>query len=282
MDKKILAVAAVAVVVVAAAACVLVLNNGKSGEPASDYTLLDSEDKITAGYSYTMTNTSSNGTVRISITVKSVTDGTATYTIKENSTVNDLSYILEDFGPTYFEFDYTDSDSIPDWASVSVKNKTYTINGTDTDEQPDYTVSATYENLVIVLNDSNEVTSVSGTYKSAYSEEKQQENMTRKFTTTDGELTASVESSESITTTSSVSTISNYQTKFSESKYTTIITDKATEKFGNVDATVYTLNGTYGDSTYENVKYYVYNGFVIHLTGVIDGKDRTTTVSVHL
>ena len=98
MDKKILAIAAVAVIVVAAVACVLVLNNGKHSETTSDYTLLDSEDKITAGYCYSVTMKKGESTSTYTVTVKSVKEGEATCVEEtKESLKNDTDIPLSSF-----------------------------------------------------------------------------------------------------------------------------------------------------------------------------------------
>ena len=285
MDNKVLAVVAAAAVVVAAVAAVLVLNGGDSGEPASDYTLLDSEGKIAAGFHHGVTLRNDSGITIITLDVTSVEDGEATYTTETKFSGKDTTADMDDFSPLNFYmnfgFDYTDESAVPDGVTVTKIGTAYRITGTETETQPDYTVTATYD-LVIALDESDDVTSVSGTYGDTYRDGREESSTTERYTTTDGVLSTESTSDEKDTDEDTVAAVYGSLLKYEEGRYAGIVTDTSSERFGNVDATVYTLNGTANGYTFKDFRYYVYNGYVIHGEGTIDDEATALTVSVHL
>ena len=296
MSDKIVTVSAIAVIIaVVAASCVIVEysdDDGKKnytlGDPESDFTLLDSPDKIVPGL--TLKNYMkaqkgmSYGQYFMTAVVDSVADGKATYSYMLKIDSYDCSEIYKyaPGGVKVYGLDYKNA-PYPDGISVELNGDAYMISGTWT--PPYYDESITY-NMAIYM-DGADVIYVGGNTK--YSSDSSQ-GMTVYETQNDvvwESITGTEKEEYTVDTADFYDSVS--QGLFSFEKYDaddyagTTITE-ATGKCGNVNCTIYTINGKvtkYGN-VYEDYKLYVYDGYVIQENGLCDGVQETASLSIFI
>ncbi len=246
------------------------------GANGSDYTVLDSADKLAIGQVFTKT---SNMTLMSSTMVYRITDienGEISYRIEASSIMNDygksiqeLDYFLPD---SYNIFDYTDSEAIPEGVTVSQEGGVYVINGTIVDA-PNTTV---YESLRITY-DGTEVTNAEGKITEIWSYEGDMSKAVTDYITEAGELKMKSGTESVFSDTIGVQDFLGFVvTDFSpDTVPPTLTVIESTGRFSGVTVTIYNISGTYTsgetEHTWENVNYYVYNGHILKIDGKMDG-----------
>ncbi len=280
MNGKIIAIIAVVIVVGAAGGGAYYFLKDKNKDPNSDYTLLDSNDKIVAGL--TIKQTSDEYSAKY--VVETVADGKVTYSIDSNGegvSPDSLSRYLPG-GDGVWLLDYV-NETDPQF-QITHEGNVYTINGGFS--YPSIGATYKYNNLKITYNGAT-VTDVSG---GLYYEMKTSDLTTKNTTslsTKDGVLTMDYKTESAGKATVNVAdfygeTMSDYDAgDFAGAT----VTEKS-GKYGNVDCTVYTINGTVasplGPQVYKDVNLYVYKGFIIHGDGTVDDKYYKQNVSIYV
>ena len=136
-----------------------------------DLTILDSDEKIVQGLTLTYNIKDSNG--RGNADAKTVVTDVTGNDVKFINTYkgrwnNETNIELNSFSKSEAIFDYTDSSMIPEGVTVEKEGDSYRINGGFTEEYgPDYTKD-TFENLIITLDGTEAVKSVSGQITDEY------------------------------------------------------------------------------------------------------------------
>ena len=147
---------------------------------------------------------------------------------------------------------------------------TYTINGSFTDTE--MSTSYKYENLVIGY-DGSETTSVSG--KMTTHNEKGNRITDRETTySTEGSTVKEAHKNTAVASFSDVDVAKFYGrifTQYNADTYASYATESQ-DTVGNVTAKVYTVNGQVDTYNYENMKFYVYQGYVIKQSGLMNDK----------
>ena len=282
MDKKILAVIAV-IIVVAAGACaaVLLLKGNDKQSNTSDYTILDGEEKVKAGEVYTITTVHGETTEVNTLAVSAVENGTVTYkiTYSVKGVISDLG--LTNFDKDHFLFDYTQGDY--EGVTVTYEDNTYTLSGTGTAEYYGNDGSFTCTNLVIVTDGAGHAPSVKGGLSFSDDDQDMSLNVTCSTSST-GVFVAKGSFGYYLDRSGMpIGNVTNYYETITVDEFKgATVTDNGTEKYGNVTAHVYTVNGTtVGGVFYENFKFYEYNGFLLYSSGYVDGVASSVSITVH-
>ncbi len=285
MNTKLVALLAVIVVVAAGvgvAYCVLNNNdNNKDSEPTPDYKLLDNNNNIKKGLTFKIVNKTGEKTEVTKTTVTAVKDGYAYYTeVKSFDKITDDSMKLAMFLPDSSAFfDYTKGSK--EGVTVVQNGNEYTINGTISDDESG--IKSTMKDLKITY-DGTDVTQVSGGFKSTINASEVGFYIEYDVTleTKDNALLLT----GTMTTKDSCEVSSFFEDvilSWSDSNVKDITTPEGTVKYGNVEANAYKINGSGDDGVkYENVKVYVYKGFILFSEGKIDGVYNSINISVYL
>ncbi len=282
METKVMTVLACVIIVVAAGGCAayFLLNDEDSHD--SDYTLLESNDKIKEKLTIKGGAQTDRMTMSDTFVVDSVSDGKVKYHIDSEMTASDYTE-LNGFLPTAFDFNYTDKSAVPDGVKVddSTENR-YKISGTstsaDTNTETEYDLTIEY--------DGTSVLSVNGDLTYKFKDVSKETIYIYTYSTVDSKLKDTQTLKEHMNKECNVSEF--YSTIFdtyNPEKYG----DKAVktqEKFGNVTADVYTVNGsvdgTVGSTEYEDYKVYVYNGYVLKETGTVNGYKTESSFEIYI
>jgi len=281
MDSKILIVIVVAAIAVVGVAAFFLL--GGNGNNDSQYTLLDSDDNISAGMVIEKTGTSGPQNAHSTATVTSVSGGTVTYTEEASQTISDFidtKMPLSRFLPedNQLGFDYTDPEDIPAGITVTQDGTKYTITGSNTE----FSVTTSYENFVIDY-DGSTVSSVSGKQLSSYTYGGESTSSVVEYKTVEKVLFGKMSVTSQSTNTVDVSQFYlKAVSKFDKSQYSGMEIKERNGKYGGVDVVIYNLNGISGGQEYKNVDLYTYHGYMIHAEGTLNqgGEDMKTDVTV--
>lgn len=293
-DKSIAALAIAVIIAVVAASCVVVefKENDKEenyafGDPESDFTLLDSPDKIVPGLTLKYTSRGeqgkSYGHYDMVTVVDDVTDGKATISCVTKTDIYDYSELYK-YAPgevKVYGLDYKNA-PYPEGITVAVDGDTYIINGTYV---PQYETNGyTFVDMRIVLT-GTDVTDVSGriTYKDdstegEFTHETQDGMVWWHYLGTDT-YKGTVDDSDLYDV---LSTQLFMMEKYDASYYDGATVTESAGKCGNVNCTVYTINGkatTYGD-VYQDYDLYVYDGYVLKENGVCNGANESSSLSI--
>ena len=276
MKKTVMAGAVVAFVILAFAGTYAI-----AYEPASDYTLLDSMDNIQPGLTCKMNENMSDWSRSSSTVVKEVDGDVGVFSqeFREEALIfQDGMYVIWEFDPGFFDFDYTDEEEIPESVSVSVSGNEYTLNGSYNDGMN----NATYRSLRIVVED-GEAVDVSGALKYDYEGKNLSEHCDIECKTEGGVLLVKGTVTEKAQCTEEIDYFwdmaLNY---FVPEDYSELDITESDEKCGNVTAHVYTMNGEMYGHTFENLKCYTYQGYTLKITGVYDGGSVRGIASVYM
>ena len=293
-DKSIAALAIAVIIAVVAASCVVVefKENDKEenyafGDPESDFTLLDSPDKIVPGLTLKNLERAEEGKAYTqfdtTVVVDDVADGKVTYSWILKTDSYD-STELEKYAPgqvKVYGLDYTNA-PYPEGITVAVDGDTYTINGTWVPQY--FTENITFVDFRIVWT-GEEVTDVNGKITNNGDSSSGEDDVE----TVDGTVWEHGWGSNSGTGTAD--TADFYDTlsaelftieKYDADDYTGATVTEGSGKCGNVTCTVYTVNGKsnkYGN-VYEDFKLYVYDGYVLQVNGLCDGAQNTGSLSI--
>ena len=203
---------------------------------------------------------------------------------------NETSIGLESFSKSLFPFDYTDSSDIPEGVTVKVEGDSYIINGEYT--YLDY-IKYTSKDLIITLDDTEAVISVSGQIADEYAiamDEGNYEEYTEVFTyrTEDSVLYADWEFDGSAHCDMERDRVFEESViyTYSPDLYEGATITESSEKMGDLTVKVYTVNGEVrtGELTerYEDYKVYVYGKYIISISGKIDGDDWRSDIVVKI
>ena len=289
MNDKATVILAAAVIIVAACIAATFINANdedskdgfRLGDPGSDYTILDSNDRIAAGLTAKTVVRSDGFNENYTLVVGSVADGNVTYNITQKGDMScyyDLSKFLPG-GTMVWDLDYT-ADSPDPALTYSKDGNVYTINGSTI--PPGYTSHVTFYQFKITY-DGSAVTNVEGRIVSFTESEHLTDNDDSTFTTKDGK--AWCESVWNATYKGSSSIADFYGVAFEtydQSYYAGATVTQDTGKYGNVDCTVYIINGTIITDGYvfQDYRIYVYNGYVLCETGVVNGNPQSVNTSI--
>ena len=263
------------------------------GVDHGDLTILDSDENIVQGLTmtYEIKDSDGRGHVNAKTVVTEVTGDDVrfinTYKGRWN---NETSIGLESFSKSLFPFDYTDSSDIPEGVTVKVEGDSYIINGEYT--YLDY-IKYTSKDLIITLDDTEAVISVSGQIADEYTiamDEGNYEEYTEVFTyrTEDSVLYADWEFDGSAHCDMERDRVFEESViyTYSPDLYEGATITESSEKMGDLTVKVYTVNGEVrtGELTerYEDYKVYVYGKYIISISGKIDGDDWRSDIVVKI
>ena len=264
------------VVVVAAAIGAYWFFFADQDELKSDYTLLDSDDKIKEGLTIKTKMELDDEVSDMEMVVDSVSGGMVKYHFTSKGSIE---YDLLVYKPLYFDFDYTAT--APSGVTVTKDGNTYTINGSYT--KSDTTCS--YDGLKIIF-DGSTVTSVSGAYGSEIKKTSYVDSTENTVRTEDGK--ADVTTKRSYTDLAGRAVDEFYDwvfLSFDPADYSgPNVTVKETEgRVGNVKTQLYTINGTTSDDrTFKDVEIHVYKGYILKADGEMDDDDQTYRLYIYL
>ena len=285
MDAKILIVVVVAVVAIAGGvAAFLMLGNGSESHD-SDYTLLDSNDNIKKGLTIELTGKYSGGNMESKYVVDSVTDGKVGYSAK--MVAKDVpaggSITLSYFNPDQFRFDYTDESDIPEGIEVKHDGDTYKITGEQKETSyGEFTIA--YDLSIKYVDD--EVTAVNGSMEMTQKREGHIYEIKYNFKMSGDNLKVTGDTNQEDKDECDVDDYyGRAMTEFEMDDYKKAQVVSKDGKYGGVDVTIYTVNGTVGDYEFKDMKIYVYKDYILKEEGkiVMGGEtyDATMTVKVY-
>ncbi len=286
MDNKKIAILGIIVILVVAACGGYFLlkddsHSNDSDKKGTDFTLLDSSDKIVKGLTVKDTYSHDDYSYNKVWVVDSVADGKVTYTMTKDSTEKhryDISY----YGPgeDEFGFDYSDADDIPETVTVThtASDDTYTISGTWTEMTG---TVRTYENIVIVC-DGDSATSVTGKMTTHDEKKGTVLDISYEYSTDGTDVVVLEKGNQTINYTVNASDYYSLVFEVYDVEYYKPIATESTETVGNVTATLYTLNGDKSSDNFENYKIYTYNGYVIKQSGLYDHKQCENTLDIYI
>ena len=289
MNSKLIAIIAAVVIVAAAggAAAYFLLKQDK--EPDSDYTLLDSNDRIRPGLTLILTSSGKDYDYSDKAVVDSLPNGMVNFTEKtesENRAFGNYGYNLNDFVPSnpacaYTRFDYTAA-QLPSGVEVSQEGNDYTIKGTYTVVNMGTTVKITYDSLKITYDGTN-VSAVSGTATTERTGDDMKSKEVTEFKTENGQLLSKYDDSFETKEQRAIDEFYDYMiVKFDPNNFSGTEIVDSDGSYGNVDVKIHTVNGTVDERVYENYKFYCYNGYIIHSEGSINGNDMSMTLSIYV
>ena len=297
MNKSTMLIIVCAAVILIAVGVFFAMSNQNNGcVDHGDLTLLDSDEKIVKGLTLTYEIKDSNGKGKADAkTVVTEVSGNDvkfinTYKGKWN---NETSIELKSFSKSEFYFDYTDSSDIPEGITVKKEGDSYIINGVYIEESwSDYT-KYTCKDLTITVDSTDAVKSVSGQITDEYTYKLDDENYEEvtdvySYRTKDSVLYADWE----------FEATSHYEIAkdrffeesviytFSRDDYKGATITESSEKLGDLDIKVYTVNGEVhtGELTekYEDYKVSVYGKYIISVSGKIDGDKWRSDITVKI
>ncbi len=258
LNLKLLAGAMVAIVVFAGYSAV-------TAQDSNDYTMIDSTDSIKAGLTVDIVTKSPTGESYQKAIVQSVDGNDVTFNYDSGMKTVSTVYLNYYYPGLAIDFDYTDDSSIPSGVSVDFDgDKTYVINGSYTD--PSDTVWSFDQ--VIIIFDGVDVYNVSGKY-TTYMQSAGIEMTTTYLLSTSGEdviLNGEAKITANVTRAKDAfygQVLRHYDPTTFEEYQTT----EKTCRFGGLDVTVYTVNGTYSDVTYKDLDVFVYNNYMLKIDG---------------
>lgn len=269
-------------------------NNG--GIDYGDLTILDSDENIVQGLTmtYSISDSDGKGNADAKTVVTAVNGDDVkfinTYKGKWN---NDTSIELNSFSKSEFPFDYTDSSEIPEGVTVMTEGNSYRINGEYTEEYGSDYMKYIFKDLIITLDSTEDVKSVSGQVTDEYTftiDEENYEEYTDVYTyrTKDSVLYADweFEGSAHYDTTKDRFFEESVIYVYSADEYPGATITESSEKLGNLVIKVYTVNGEVhdGDLTekYEDYKVRVYGKYIISISGKIDGDNWRANITVKI
>lgn len=282
ISKSYLAIILAAVVVVAGVSAYFVLNR-EGGEKESDYTLLGDEDKIKEGLTIKVTSEGFEAG-EATMVVKQIKDGIITYETEGTVKLPEEEKSLSSF---VLPFDYVTPDESLTDLKIEHNGNTYTLNGEAKEETSGVITEYKFEKLKIILGSENKPQSVDGKmseYISVTNPETKVETIyhyTHDYKTSEDKLLDTCEMY--VKQSDSVNKSEFYGkalSRFSDSEFSDV-KDVKSEKYGNVNVDVYTVNGTFGGSDYKDTQIYVYNDFVLKTTGTIDGIKSNQVFSIY-
>ena len=280
-------IATVAVVAIVASACVgyaMVRDDDYSqsyrfGDGESDFTLLDSDSKIVKGLTIRMTAKSDGYNYDRLITVTDVDGDTlSTHELLEDDVTIGLSYFLPGESGVW-KLDYTGDSPDPN-LTISKDGNVYTINGNATLDGSDVTFSGmkiTYDGLKVTYVEGKTLA------KTTFGPRSESDTTTYE---TKGDLVRMYGPCEATVTVSRGDLYEWNLANYDADDYSGATITDGQGRFGNVDCTIYTVNGTvsrYGETyVYKDYDIYVYDGFVLRINGTIDGTTEYYTVSMYI
>ena len=267
-------------------------NNGTAEH--GDLTILDSDENIVQGLTltYKIEDSNGKGSADAKTVVTEVTGNDVKFVNTYNGRWNNETDIgLESFSKSETLFDYTDSSEIPEGVTVKKEGDSYIINGGYTEEYGiDYT-KYTFKDLIITLDATEAVKSVSGQMTDEYTytiDDGNYEEFTDVYTyrTENSVLYADweFEGSAHCDITKDGFFEESVIYAFSPDDYQGAAITESSGKLGGLVVKVYTVNGEVdtGGLTekYENYKIYVYGKYIISASGKIDGDRWRTDITV--
>ncbi|MBQ7702680.1 MAG: hypothetical protein IJT54_09830 [Candidatus Methanomethylophilaceae archaeon] len=297
MNKSdILIIVCIAAVLMMAVAFFVVPAPNNGNVDHGDLTILDSDENIVQGLTLTYHIKDSNGRGHAyakTVVTEVIGDDVKFINTYKGEWNNESDIELSSFSRSAFPFDYTDSSEIPEGVTVKAEGDRYRINGVFTEKfEPDYK-KYTFRNLIITLDGTDTVKSVSGQVIDEYTftiDDEDYEIITDTYTykTKDSELYADwdFEGSAHYVVTKDDFFDESVIYPFSPDEFEGATITESTEKLGNLDIKVYTVNGEVrtGELTekYEDYKLYVYEGYIISVSGKIDGDDWRSDITVKI
>ena len=269
-------------------------NNGSVDH--GDLTILDSDENIVQGLTltYTIHDSNGKGNADAKTVVTEVTGDDVKFINTYNGRWNNETGIeLSSFSKSEFYFDYTDSSVIPEGVTVKKEGDSYRINGEYIERyDPDY-AKYTCKDLIITLDSTEAVKSVSGQITDEYTytiDEENYEKYTDVYTykTKNSTLYADWEfvGSAHCNFTRDEFFGESVIYVFSKDDYEGATITESSEKLGDLVVKVYTVNGEVhtGMSTekYEDYKVYVYGKYIVSVSGKIDGDDWRSDIVVKI
>ena len=278
MKYNILTAVAVVAVVVATAMVMVNGDDDKSkgiGYDRSEYALLDSNSNIAAGMTIKLHFEGSNVLSDDVYSVESVSDGKVTYTKVFDST-SSVTQQLTPFKPQgdfVWNLNYTLDSPYPE-ISFNRDGDSYGILGSVPGLPQGMSVE--FSNFWITWTPSEGVTKVSGNMTITHEDGQRKSTDAYVYRTEDGVAKADVRTHGSSSATVGIAEFYGTPlTKYDPSRYDgATITDRQ-EKFGNVDCTIHTVNGTVPDpavTVYVDYDIYVYDGYTIKYSGKVNGE----------
>ena len=277
MKYNILTALAVTALVVAAAVVIVNGDDDKAkgiGYERSDYTLLDSDSNIAAGMTIKNHFEDKNSFSDYVYTVESVSDGKVNYTKVTNggSSITQQLVPFKPQGDFVWNLNYTLDSPYPE-ISFNRDGDSYGILGTVPGLPQGMSVE--FSNFWITWTSSEGVTKVSGNMTVTHDNEWGKSTDAYVYRTEDGVAKADIKTHTSFSGTADLAEFYGIALpKYDPSKNDgATITDRQ-GKFGNVDCTIHTINGTVTDpavTVYEDYDVYVYDGYVIKYSGKVNG-----------
>ena len=280
MNNKTIAILAI-IVVIAAGGCVayFILANDSH---ETDYTLLDSEDKIKKGLTLKSTIEEPQCHTVETWVVDSVTNGMVNLHYTGESTGSEEKE-LNTYLPSKFYFDYTDKTEIPEGITVTKTGNDYEITGMSYKFNIDLFQPTKETYNLHIIYDGTAVTKVDGSkiLEILYQDsDSHTETIKWEYSTIDSKVVVSDKTNVLFSDQTDVSDFYS-SLKYDAQTYESIAVESE-EKYGNVTVKVYTLNGTASNYwEYENYKFYVYNGYVIKEIGLKNGEEYKETLDIY-
>ena len=300
MNGKVIAIVAVAavVVLVGAGAAAMVLMNDDKGK-SSDYTLLDSTT-AKEGLYYELESVEGEYSVLSSHKITHVyEDGTLDVNTRDKThSCETQEMLLLGFTSEFFDVE----GDIPSGIEVSKKDVDagceYTVKGTFVQESKGeyYNTKTTMEfkDVVFTIDPTSKVVSASGEATKDYSQTHVESpdsiytknskvwKMSTKDSTGMVEITRDVDTKDF----DKFYSFDNFKTVFaaySADTYKACEDKTESARYGGVDCTKHTLNGTTTAlEVYKNVDLYVYGNYIIHGEGEVNGLNSTLNVKIYI
>ena len=287
MNSRIIVILAVAVVIVAAGASITysVIKNEDDkdviafGDQRSDYTLLDSDSKIVKGLTLRIILKSDGFNYDKIITVTDVDGDTLSIHELTNEDVNvGLSYFKPGESGVW-KLDYTGDSPDPN-LTISKDGNVYTIDGNATLDDCDITFYG-----MKITYDGSKVTGVEGRTLSKVMFGPRSESNTTNYETK-GDIARMYGPCEATVSIPRGDFYDWNMAKYDADEYSGATITEGKGRYGNVDCTIYTINGTvsrYGETyVYKDYNIYVYDGFELMTDETGDGTKEYYTVSVYI
>ena len=265
MDENITVGLVVATVILASAGAVLLMDDGIM----TGFAVLDSADNLEEGqifYSHTIMGPQ---TIDTTYRITQVSDGQIecsmimySYVSEYSPTVQGLDYYAPNAGE--FQFDYTDPSEIPEGLTVTQVGEVYTFSGTLN--------GTTYDSLAVAYDGTN-VTSVSGVIDISSDFGDYHAEGTIEYTTEAGVLKAKgTTHSSDIQTQTGNDFLDMVAGVFNPAQYPGATVTQEPGTLDGYAVTIYTVNGTVGTQTAEDLKLYTYGDRVVKMDGKINGE----------
>ncbi len=290
-NKAVAVIASVVVVAALAASAICVLCDDTTH---SDYSLFGVDDRIAENLTIKSTFDMSKGKGSGVLVVDSVYNGIVKShetTVISSSSTMDLSMFMPGVQNDYLPFDYTNEESIIDaGATVVHDGNHYNLKWKVVDKES----NATFE--MDIVYDGHSVSSVVGkgtdvmqdVTDTAYTVTTTEYG----FSTSGSKVTVTEKQTQDSKYSEKVSDFyGNHFTKFNEETYKAI-SQKSTERYGNIAVKAYTVNGTIrgedpatGDITdlvYKDYVFFTYHGYVITEFGSLNGKSVNTSLEIYI